>query len=112
MNDVLTFVGWVDNPHARKIARSECWLVKVPTLFYVDHVQRDLTQGVVTNSGHLLTQLWLDREALDDLIGDADYYAGFTGEDFEWNKSICNSAKTTLRRLREQVPEAFVKEVS
>lgn len=102
----LLFPEWCDGPE-RVVPRAECHLVKVPTLFYEDHVQRDLTAGVVTNEGRVVTQVWLDTVCIDDLVGDAKLYAGFAGEDYKWNRSLCDSARSTLRSLERQLPPCF-----
>jgi hypothetical protein len=97
--------GWVDGP-AREVPKADCYKVTVPTLFYDDHVQRDLAAGVVVTAGRYVTTVWLDRVALDDLIGDAHYYASHEGDDYTWNRPVCDSAKRTLARLRDQTPAA------
>jgi hypothetical protein len=99
---------WVDGP-ARDVPKADCYKVTVPTLFYNDHVWRDLTAGVVVTEGRYVTTVWLDRVALDDLIGDAYYYASHEGEDYTANRSVCDSAKRTLARLQEQTPAAVSK---
>ena len=103
----LTMPEWVDGP-AREVPQDECLRVTVPTLFYDDHVMRELAAGHVVKAGRYVTTVWLDTVALDDLIGDADYYAGFSGEDYSWNRSTCDSAKRTLAALRKQTPETFI----
>jgi hypothetical protein len=102
--EVMTFPGWCDDPVAREVPKSECVLVTVPTRFYRDHVERDLTAGLPVTEGKLLTTVWLDRTCFHDLFGDADYYASFAGEDYNYNRPYCDSARTTLRRLRAQAP--------
>jgi hypothetical protein len=65
---------------------------------------RDLTKGVVVKEGKYVTTVWLDEVCIDDLVGDADLYAGFSGEDYQWNRSQCDSARNTLRSLDRQLP--------
>lgn len=104
---MLTMPEWCDGP-ARQVPQAECLRVTVPTLFYDDHVMRDLAAGHVEKAGRYVTIVWLDNVALDDLIGDADLYAGYSGEDYTWNRSICDSARRTLATLHKQTPGAFI----
>lgn len=101
----FTMSAWVDGPE-RIVPRSECTKVTVPSLFYEDHVQRGLAAGHVITAGRYVTVVWLDDVALADLIGDADYYGGFSDEDYQWNRSICDSARRTWDRLKAQAPAA------
>ena len=108
MSDMLTMPEWVDGPE-RQIPRSDCHLVSISTNFYDDHVWRALAGGVVVTAGKYVTRVWLDDEALADIIGDADYYAGFSDEDYTENRSACDSARRVMTALTKQVPDVMAK---
>jgi hypothetical protein len=77
---------------------------KVPTLFLNDHLNRcdDCYENPikVISKGKLLSDVELNEHTYQDLKSDAEVYADmFRSEDYEENKSIVNSAISTLKRL-------------
>lgn len=76
--------------------------VTVPAKFYEDHRARDCgySDRILKETKTSVT-VSLDMEGYNDLYSDADYYAGFGGEDFQWNRGICLSAKATLKALKK-----------
>ena len=82
------------------LAITEYW---VPTLFYDDHIARDCGKtGRVVKRGKKLTLVALDRDAYDDLLTDADYYADIKRYPDEYRdlRPIVDSAIRTLHRLK------------
>ena len=78
---------------------------KVPTLFLNDHLNRcdDCYENPikVVAKGKLLSEVSLDESTYKDLFGDADYYADmFNSVNYADNKSIVDSAISTLKRLK------------
>lgn len=102
MTTTFTFEPWCDDPQPRVVALRDCTAIKVPTLFYEDHVERDLASGIVVRRGPRVTEIIVDEVVIDDLLGDADLYAGFTDVDYRENRSVCDSARSTLRLLAKQ----------
>jgi hypothetical protein len=74
--------------------------ITLPYRFVEDHAARALPVGRVLRQTKREVTLMLDRAAWNDMLGDADYYAGFTGEDRKWNLGLCTSAAAVLRRMR------------
>lgn len=77
---------------------------KVPTLFLNDHLNRcdDCHENPikVIAKGKLLSEVSLDVATRQDLFSDADYYASLFGTpDYAENKSIVDSAISTIKRL-------------
>jgi len=81
-------------------------LVWLPVIFWDDHVSRDLdlTSEIVKQVGNRY-QVRMTDEAIAELVSDADYYA-FWMKEYEseggHGRSICNSARATLRALEKQ----------
>jgi len=80
-------------------------VVKVPAIFWDDHFSRDLdfTSVEVSRNKKTVT-LQMTDEALDELISDADYWAGdhWYGEEKRDNLRIINSARSTIKSLHRQ----------
>jgi hypothetical protein len=77
---------------------------KVPTLFLNDHLGRcdDCAKNPikVIAKGKLLSEVSLDVATHQDLFSDADYYASMFGSaDYAENKSVIDSAISTIKRL-------------
>lgn len=90
-----------DGLHMNRFAHAcDTVVVDLPKRFYADHLQRDLSGGLIERETSKGYRVRLDREAYEDLVGDADYYAGFTGDDRRDNLGLCTSAAATLKRLR------------
>jgi hypothetical protein len=78
--------------------------MKIPARFYLDHRARDCGESgkiVCSTKNYVIVEL--DSAALDDLIGDADYYASLEGADFQENKGVCLSARATLKAITNQL---------
>ena len=76
--------------------------IKIPATFYFDHVNRDLSKGIVLKeyaSGKVLVEM--NDEEIADLIRDAEYYA--EGVDYQELKGLQSSAKATVRAINDQV---------
>jgi hypothetical protein len=77
--------------------------VSVPTLFYDDHVSRDLPGGDVVRAGVKMTRVRLDADALANLRSDAAYYASLLSDGGwidDYTRSIARSGSSTLGALR------------
>jgi hypothetical protein len=87
-------------PNIEKLTRL------VPVTFWDDHEGRDLAEGaeVIEQKGNRY-RIEFTPAALDELESDADYYANHMPE-FEkespFGRSICTSARATLRALEAQ----------
>ena len=78
--------------------------MKVPAKFYLDHRARGCGEGgKIVHSTNNYIMVELDSVALDDLIGDADYYASLQGADFQENKGVCLSARATVTAINDQL---------
>lgn len=81
-------------------------LLWLPIIFWDDHVLRDLDHSseIVRTAGNRYQVLMTD-EAILELKSDADYYA-FWMKEYEseggHGRSICNSARATLKALTKQ----------
>lgn len=81
--------------------------VTVPRIFFEDHEARQLVMhsgdpaDYTVKATKLRVTVRLHARDLDDLRSDAHHYAGFTGEDYGSNRSVCNSARSTVRALRK-----------
>ena len=73
---------------------------KIPTLFYLDHVARELPAGKVIKAGKLFTIVELNPAEYAELLDDASYYADFKNtDDYAENRAIVNSAINTIKYL-------------
>ena len=76
----------------------------VPVIFWDDHEGRDLAEGaeIIEQKGNRYL-IEFTPAALDELESDADHYAHHMA-DFEQDggRSICESARATLRELEAQ----------
>ena len=74
-------------------------MVRVSSLFYYDHIRRDLDRPPILreNKWHV----WIDpaHPASAELLSDAYYYANAQGFDFTNQVRIINGAKQTVRAL-------------
>ncbi len=78
--------------------------MKLPARFYLDHRARDCGEsGKIVHSTKNYIIVELDAAALDDLIGDADYYASLEHADFYQNKGVCLSARATVKAINNQL---------
>jgi len=79
------------------------FLVWVPVLFWDDHVSRDLdfTTKIIKQSGKRY-QILVTIDALNELVSDARSYASFEGEEYQDNRSVVNSARSTLKALKKE----------
>lgn len=79
--------------------------MKIPAKFYLDHRARDCGEsGKIVRSTKNYVIVELDPAALDDLIGDADYYADMVGfDEYQENKGVCLSAIATLKAINNQL---------
>jgi hypothetical protein len=79
------------------------FLVWLPKIFWDDHVSRDLdfTSSIVKENKKAY-QVLMTIDAINELASDADYYSSFDGEDARDNRSVVNSAKSTLAALERQ----------
>lgn len=78
--------------------------VKIPPTFYLDHRARENgTSGKVISHTSNYIVVDLDDEALYDLISDAEVYAEFAGEDFQYNRGLVLSARATLKAINKQI---------
>ena len=76
--------------------------IKIPSTFYFDHVNRDLSKGIIIKeyaSGKVLVEM--NDEEIADLLSDAEYYA--EGVDYQELKGLQSSAKATVRAINDQV---------
>ena len=80
--------------------------ISIPTVFYNDHVARDLPGGKVVRVGRVYSEVDLDRASWLDLASDAALYDGFVGDDYRENRRVCDSATRTLARLKMFDPPA------
>ena len=79
--------------------------LKLPKRFYLDHRARECGEsGLIVSSTNNYVIVELDPIALDDLIGDADYYASLRETDFHQNKGVCLSARATVKAINNQLP--------
>lgn len=81
---------------------SESDLVRVPRLFYEDHLWRDLpTPPAIKERVH---HVWIepDHPDLPELLNDAEYYAHPYGPDIEdsFSRNLANSAQKTVDSIR------------
>lgn len=79
--------------------------VDVPFTFHQDHVSRDLPGGTVVKRLARTVRVELDRETYDELLSDADHYAGdamseWVAEDFANAMGVVRSARATVKALR------------
>ncbi len=84
---------------------SDTVTVDVPTRFYEDHRGRDLPSGEVVKRLSRTTRVVLDRKAYDDLLSDAQHYAGSAMDDmylddFATASALIRSARATVKALR------------
>lgn len=82
--------------------------VDLPVRFYEDHVDRDLPAGTLIKQAVKFTRVELDREAYDDLLSDAEYYADSEGFDMREGlmRGLVASARATIKKLRAVEPPA------
>lgn len=79
-------------------------LIRVPAKFLVDHWERDLPTPESVRSNSRYEWIRADDPALDELIGDAEFYADPYGPQTErdWAKK---AAVALLRAIYTQRPE-------
>jgi hypothetical protein len=87
----------------QEVQSNRIAIVKVPVIFWDDHLSRETDFTTVEVSRNKLTvTLRMTDEGLDELISDADYYANYM-QDFErsdsFGKSVCSSARSTVKAL-------------
>lgn len=80
-------------------------VVDVPARFYEDHVGRDLDSGWVVKHLSRTTRVTLDAAAYDELLSDAEHYAGEAMadmylDDFATASGLIRSARATVKALR------------
>lgn len=76
--------------------------IKIPSRFYFDHVNRDLSKGIVVKeyaNGKVLVEM--TDEEISDLLSDAEFYS--EGVDYAELKGLQSSAKATVRAINDQV---------
>lgn len=75
-------------------------LIKLPSRFFVDHMERDLDTPVVVKETQ--THVWvnLDDPAMAELESDAEYYSDHTGFDRAYF-GLCASARATLNAIKK-----------
>jgi len=76
--------------------------IKIPSTFYFDHVNRDLSKGTVLKeyaNGKVIVEM--NDEEIADLLSDAEYYS--EGVDYAEIKGLQSSAKATVRAINDQV---------
>lgn len=74
--------------------------VKLPPIFYWDHVYRDLPGGVVIRETKTYVLVRLSTEEASEILSDASYYSD--GDQFESDmRSVVNSAQATVRALKK-----------
>jgi phenylpropionate dioxygenase-like ring-hydroxylating dioxygenase large terminal subunit len=79
--------------------RTEMNLVKLPTRFYVDHMERDLDTPVAVKESARHVWVSLDDPALPELLSDAEHYAApgmFEREYF----GLVSSARATVKAIK------------
>jgi hypothetical protein len=73
---------------------------KLPRRFYDDHVYRDFWGGEIVSSTKQSVTVELDREAYDELLSDASFYASMGEGEFERHLSgVVKSAAATVKAL-------------
>jgi hypothetical protein len=88
--------------------RVEVWL---PRTFFDDHEHRQLVLHSGPRREYVLRDLKnqvlvsLVVDDINDLWNDALHYAGFTGEDYTWNRSVVDSARRTVAVLEKWASE-------
>lgn len=80
-------------------------VVDVPARFYADHVGRDLDSGWVVKHLARTSRVTLDAAAYDELLSDAEHYAGdamsdMYADDFATASALIRSAAATVKALR------------
>lgn len=79
--------------------------VKIPAIFYSDHLARECGKsGVILSKSANTFTVSLDLDAFKDLYSDAEYYADMKSSgdySLDDNKRICDSATRTLARLNK-----------
>ena len=77
-------------------------LIRIPRVFYDDHVERDLPSPVVRKTARYHYYIRADDPALDELASDAAHYGegGICGRDFPHLFGLIASAKATLAAIR------------
>lgn len=72
--------------------------VKLPPIFYWDHVYRDLPGGTIVRETKTYVMVTLNTEEASEILSDANYYSD--GDQFDSDmRSIVNSAQATVRAL-------------
>jgi hypothetical protein len=75
--------------------------VTIPSVFYWDHVDRDLPAGEIIKSyanGRLFVRL--DEDEFNELLSDAEYYAEGGGGLTSEYRGLMASARATVKALK------------
>lgn len=84
----------------RLVAVADTIVIDLPFKFWEDHKDRDLISGNCEKVKGNVVSVRLDKDAYNEILSDAKYYASFIGEDFSWNRGLCLSAKATVKKLK------------
>lgn len=74
--------------------------VDVPAVFHQDHCARDLPGGTVVKRLSRTVRIALDREEYDELLSDAEHYAGYAMDEWTEGLGVRLSARATVKALR------------
>ena len=89
-------------PRGRGMKTSKVALIRIPRVFYDDHLARDLPSPVVHQAQRYHYTIRADDPALDELESDARHYAegGISTRDFPELFGLVASARATLHAIR------------
>lgn len=75
-------------------------LVRIPQRFFDDHEGRDLPTPTVVRATKRHYYIRRDDPAYDELLDDAEYYAGDAAPDWAEGRAIRASAKATVAAMK------------
>ena len=78
-------------------------LVKIPTKFYCDHLERDLPTPEIVKSSR--THFWIDLNdsALGELLNDAEFYAEIAADMGSEYLGLASSARATAKAINKAI---------
>ena len=78
--------------------------LSLPAVFFEDHLDRcpSLDGATVVLAKGRSWKVSISEADLGDLYSDARHYSSFQGVDFADNRSVCSSAKATVRNLEKR----------
>lgn len=82
--------------------------IYLPALYWYDHTDNGCDGGeLIKEAGNRVKVLVSDAD-IKEIVSRASYYVSFVGEDFNENRSLCNSARNTLLAITKHLQSQSV----